>query len=381
MLKRATQSCWFLLIALAISHSFSPLAIAADKAASEHKFPFLIEVDMKAGKTGAYPNRFKHQKSGIWYVLIPGGKYRIGDDSLEDSKAIEVELSPYYISESQLSGSEFGKYVEMDFEREISELVAFVEKKSPRKHTAAELKTMRTEIAWSLIGIDLFGSSFDWNSNRFTSSKEFLAAQKKLGVAFNAEKVDTNAVIALMKEYVESFKRSIRKLSKQQDQPCNRIVYKAAVGYADWRGLSLPTEAQWEVAANLAKAKKIRIEGMFDETLEWCSDHYSYKYFSRKSDFKNPSGPRRGKLNGKQNKLINDSSIGLFSVLRTSGVQIVRGRGVSVRDFGTPGSGRIGAFDSEDRGGSIRYDMGVRLVYNPMLKKQIQQSTTKSKSN
>ena len=71
-----------------------------------------------------------------------------------------------------------------------------------------------------------------------------------------------------LQRFKAAFHQLIRKVGIDQKSAVRKVSYKGAKGYADSQGLSLPTEAQWEVAANLANAKRLDMDGMFDEVLE-----------------------------------------------------------------------------------------------------------------
>ena len=89
---------------------------AADK---EPAFPFPVEIDNDKGKTGIYPNRVHDRDTDMWYVYVPGGKYRIGSNQQPDSKSIEVTMTGFYISGKPVSCARYGRY--LDKEKGISE--------------------------------------------------------------------------------------------------------------------------------------------------------------------------------------------------------------------------------------------------------------------
>jgi iron(II)-dependent oxidoreductase len=110
------------------------------------------------------------------------------------------------------------------------------------------------------------------------------------------------------------------------DHPVVGVSYTDAKKYAEWRGMRLPTEAEWEYAArgglvgkkypngdeindkiaNTAPGSKgTRIVGsypangyglhdMTGNVLEWVSDYFDRDYYKH-SPYKNPGGPQTGK--------------------------------------------------------------------------------------
>lgn len=359
------------MFAKVIIMSLAVISAKAEDKAAEHKFPFRIEVDKKAGKTGAYPNRFKHQNTGMWYVLVPGEKYSIGNDQVTDSKSIEVTLSTYYISETEVSVGQYWTYRETELNRAFDQYTKQAIKeenitKEQRDVLNFMLKAACYEtlvepeplfISYGMTKLVISDEGFDKIKEEIDKIKETNDDLK-----LNAEER------AVIKRYQAVFQNRLNELKSKKQVVFQTATYYDTPPFVAFYNLDLPTEAQWEVAARLVEGKKLKISGMLDLTKEWCSDFYAHDYFHRKIGGNNPAGPRRARLSREQVQRIENDFTDGFDVLNEvvfrpqKKYRVLRGGRRNVRDYG------------------LAKKAAIRLVYNPKSKKQKQQSTNNSKT-
>jgi formylglycine-generating enzyme required for sulfatase activity len=371
---------------------------------AEVSFPFPVEVDKTKGKTGIYPNRIQDRDSGTWYVFVPGGKYQLGSDRQRDSKPIQVTLTEFYISERQVSYGQIARHIE----RQLQEAMKGVESNIAKDATPAQAQDARLVAEVKAITIiqrwwpkdlklDIDSGDFlesapgvlernrKWEALRgqkMSAAKlqgmlECLTELKKELAAWNRDMKATRGLVAreaavkstLTPEQREQA-RKIRAAFKERiaatsrgDEPYPTAHYLDARLYATSHGVSLPTEAQWEAAAQLLEAKRLQLEGMFDPILEWCSDYYAHDYYHRRDDLKDPQGPRRPRISPEQlHEEFYDSGLGLGRRLIARDMRVLRGGDRSTRAYGRAGEKDLLGLPYED---SFRRAKGIRLVYNP----------------
>jgi hypothetical protein len=113
-----------------------------------------------------------------------------------------------------------------------------------------------------------------------------------------------------------------------------KVGYSQACEVAEWARASLPTEAQWEVAARLQAAGRLSADEMQDHVLEWCCDYYAHDYFHRTGDFADPKGPQTGRLSKEQLRKLTDSGIGIVAKLKGRRFHVLRGGDLDSRHYG-----------------------------------------------
>lgn len=370
--------------------------------------PFPIAVDKTKGNSGIYPNRVQDRDTLTWYVFVPGGKFAVGSDKHKDSKPIQVTVSEFYISEKQVSYRQIAQYIERQFQEAMKD----VDSRIPKDATLAQAQDARKVAEVMAISIvsgwwpnelrlesdpDSFLQSLPtalerekkWQDLRahktgFEKVQLTLEALRELKTRLAAQNRDMEAAQKLLAQeaalkvtlsaeqrdqaskIVAAFKGRVA-VTSRGEAPYRTAHYLDARGFARSRGVSLPTEAQWEIAARLHEAKRLDLEGMFDEILEWCADYYAHDYYNRKDDFRDPQGPRRSRFSDEQlQKEFYDSGLGLGRRLVARDMRVLRGRDSTTRDYGRAGESDLLGLPYVD---SFRRSKGIRLVYNPMQRR------------
>ncbi|WP_417385687.1 SUMF1/EgtB/PvdO family nonheme iron enzyme [Gimesia sp.] len=361
--------------------SFGTRQLSAEEPQSDSlrsRFPVPVKVDTEAGQTDGLPNRVQNPSSGMWYALVPAGTYTIGSDQVWDSKKIQVQLSPYYISETCVTRSQLGPELWKSLQQgdwlkteEYAQTQQFPDELQAKFRLLDFMMTFEGEQG-------LWGGMLDLNPELTRAFDDDF--QEFLNMPLNSENVEEEKeptleemiqairLTARQKQTITRVKEAVAtQLNHPQRGPApyDRASFDNAVTYAEWKGVDLPTEAQWEVAAQLAAADKLKVDQMVGKHWEYCSDYYAYDYFQRDDDFKDPAGPRKAKWSREQleqeKKAEPASSFGLFNWLSRVSVKILvlRGGCISGREY-YPSKTRSSA-DSEK-------PHRIRLVINPRQK-------------
>lgn len=371
---------WFLLLMLGIFSGPAPVLLAEESKApgKSDRFPFLIKVDVKAGETEGLPNRVQNPASGMWYVLVPGGTYTIGSDQFQDSKEIRVQMSPYYISETCVTRSQLGpelwkhlQQADWHDEKIDSQVRQFPEELQVKFRLLEFMMTYEDERGIWRGMLELnpdLASDFDEAYTEFLDSvinDENPESEKEQTLE---EGIRSIRLTPRHKQTITRVQETVAAQLKHPQRgqaPYDPASNDNAVTYAEWKGVDLPTEAQWEVAARLAAADKLKVHHMVGNHWEYCSDFYAYDYFQRENDFKDPTGPRKAKWSrdqlGREKKAETPSSFGLLNwLLRVSvKISVLRGGSISGREY-YPSKTQSSA-DSEK-------PHRIRLVINPRQK-------------
>jgi len=316
----------------------------------EGRFPFPIIIDADAGMSNRFPNRVQDQNTGMWYRFVPGGEYKIGSDQLEDSKEIKVELSSFYISETCVSVGQISKYLIHSLKHSMDEEGFTMDRKLSWMHN--EIKQLpesqqQDYLLYFQMTEYYFNISLYWGDFFKLTPSLNEELEKQISLVGSEEYRKDMSEKEIMRAFKLSplqrtvFKRVlsslITHLSKLQSNksPYGEAYSAKATRYAEYCHANLPTEAQWEVAAQLSMAGKLKVKNMLGDHLEWCSDFYSYYYFQRKHDFKDPTGPRISKLSEKQlDAEVPVSGLKIITRIISRRLGVLRGETVSARHYG-----------------------------------------------
>ncbi|QDT81054.1 Formylglycine-generating sulfatase enzyme [Gimesia maris] len=349
MLQDLLIKLWFVLLILGVSLGpTTPLLAEEGKAAKEaDRFPFPVKVDSEAGQTDGLPNRVQNPSSGMWYALVPVGTYTIGSDQIWDSKKIQIQLSPYYISETCVTRAQLGQGLlknllqEEWFDEEMRTLIRRLPEEQQDDFRLLDFMfTFDTERSYWGDLLDLneeLASAFKDTYDKFFTEPEDSAKYEEGEERTLEEDIKSIRLTSRQRQTLTKVKEVLTAKLKHLPQgqaPYVRASYRNAVSYAEWQGVNLPTEAQWEVAARLSSAGKLNVDSMVGNSREYCSDSYTYDYFQRKKHFKDPTGPRRGKLSDEQlERETQVSSLKVITQIVALNTVVIRGESISKREY------------------------------------------------
>lgn len=326
-------------------------------------FPFAAEIDKAAGMTGSLPNRVQNRATGLWFVLVPGGEYEIGDNQLEDSAKIKVKLSPYYIAEREVTNGMIARY----------HLEQFEAMKSPELEAGEPKPTDDELLAFRVIALDFYTVAWPFD---IKLDAEVVQQKETFERRITDEALPTKDGESAPLRFSEESRKlaenvltraveSIRKLEDRGDRRYGMANFANAEAIARWAAVRLPTEAEWETAAQLLDQRKLTtvVDMLDSDVLEWCSDCYAHDYFRRTTELTDPKGPRRGRFSAAQIKAETpESSLGIGTRLAARNRGVIRGGGVSKRSHA---SRSYGTFFSQDTSGVAK---GIRPAFTAPTK-------------
>lgn len=364
MLQDLLIKLWFVLLILGVSLGpTTPLLAEESKATKEaDHFPFPVKVDSEAGQTDGLPNRVQNPSSGMWYALVPAGTYTIGSDQIQDSKEIQVQLSPFYISETCVTHGQVRQELLTRLQmypegKEVEERLSLIHQLPAARQADFQLGNMM---------LNYYIYRRDWEDlNQLDPEidREFAVTSKEVLEQLHAhenlsmeEQVKQFQFTSPQRKSFNKVKAAIIKCLQHAEKngfPYQRATHRNAVTYAEWRGVALPTEAQWEVAARLSAAGKLHVDPLVRNHREYCSDFYAFDYFQRKKHFKDPTGPRRGKFSDEQlERETQVASLKVITRIVALNAVVIRGESISKREYSLAHSN-----SNESR--------RIRLVINP----------------
>ncbi|HZU95249.1 MAG TPA: bifunctional serine/threonine-protein kinase/formylglycine-generating enzyme family protein [Planctomycetota bacterium] len=156
-------------------------------------------------RPGEKPGEYVHRKSSTVLVFVPGGRCRLGSETADPlaRDSFETDLGPFWIGKYEVTNAEFARFVE------ATGHVTRAEKEGSSNHVVPQHTGMsRTPEQWH---------------NQVTSEMAVDVYSWKKPFPDGKPAVDTFPVVC--------------------------VSWFDAAAYAEWAGLVLPTEDQWEKAA------------------------------------------------------------------------------------------------------------------------------------
>ncbi len=320
----------------------------------------VFRIDEQAQQHASFPKRIFHSSTGVAFRLVPAGEYTIGDDSLDDSCRTTVQVDAYYISERELNFQQVASLTRRVISTDANDTFVALSTGQGSSTSVCQIERARlvSETLGYVVAMNLLageiGALDDLRDQMWTYLGE-LERQSNAKDKPCAVSKDEYDQVLHFRDRVEDILRS---LEERGDVAFDKAYFLTASRLADACSCSLPTEAQWEVAAQLTAAGELDLNGMSDDVYEWCSDFYDYRYFSRRGDTVNPRGPSAGRLTASQIEEITESSAPMWRVRSLSRtLRVVRGESVSSRHFDSPGGGSLGSHRTHPP-----RKMGIRLV-------------------
>jgi formylglycine-generating enzyme required for sulfatase activity len=340
-------------------------AASEDQIEDAVHFTFPVKVDESAGRTLGLPRRVQDTVTEMWFRLVPSGSYMIGSDEEDFSKRIRVELDRFYISEALVTNKVVAEFLLQD-----------IAAKAQKIENDGEGKPLNQDEKLLIRSIDfMFGgewthfleiSAEDQRVLSHVISRMTTGGGGKISGQSSAKGIMrawasrlNDGELRQLRSVFSGIDQTLKQFrSKEPEKTFHPASFSNASAIAEWRGVDLPTEAQWEVAAMQASKDKLPVKE-FLGPLQWCSDLYVHDYFEINDGKRNPR-PKRARLTPEQLKKRTPPSG--FPVLTR---MIVAGRLRSVRGGGSLTRRRFSSAAMSAKDYQRRAPVTVRLVYNP----------------
>lgn len=293
-------------------------------------------VDERTANTSVYV----HSQTGICFILIPGGQFSTPGDGAKLSERAEVTMSPFIISASELTASQ----VLAILNGYMSEFTSGAE--PGREHDNATGVSRAYDVVKMLTPLMSDEELFE-----FVSSPVFDPYGKD---AASMDHLASTAHVLLSR------------LESRGHGVFDRSCYYSSKKMAAIVGGQLPTEAQWEMAAEVLKGTRAG-ESFGNQIGEACADYYSTDGLLQMSGRVDPPGAAFGSLSEKElEEQRASSSLAFVARWQAKRLRVLRDSSAGERHFLLPPEdGGFNEFRIESHWPESWGRRGTRIVIKP----------------